>query len=127
MLRRRLLPLLLVLSAFGALCAVAPWRADAQDLAARKEELERRKASLDGQIAEQDRALAAADAQIAETQAALSKATVQLELVMRSPVRKQVFPLADAQILIPMMRWFGLDFSSSEVIYHGPISGIFRL
>jgi uncharacterized coiled-coil protein SlyX len=79
-LRRRLVPLLLVLSAFSALCATAPW-AEAQDLAARKEELERRKASLDSQVAEQDRKITEADQQIAQTQSDLSLATVQLELV----------------------------------------------
>jgi hypothetical protein len=83
-LRRRvlfpLLPVLLALSAFAALCATAPW-ASAQDLQARKEELERKKASLDGQVAEQERKIAEADQQIAQTQADLSVSTVELELV----------------------------------------------
>jgi uncharacterized coiled-coil protein SlyX len=80
-LRRRLVPIVLVLSAFGALCSLAPWAAGAQDLAARKEELERRKASLDSQIADQDRKITEADALVAQKRDDLAKSTIELELV----------------------------------------------
>jgi hypothetical protein len=66
--------------AFGALCATATG-VDAQDLAARKDELERRKAGLDGQIATEDRKINDADQQIAQKQSDLALATVELELV----------------------------------------------
>ena len=79
-LRRRVIPVLLALSAFAALCAAAPW-ADAQDLASRKEELERQKASLDGRIATEDQKIAAADQQIAQKQGDLARATIETELV----------------------------------------------
>lgn len=105
MFRRRLLPIFLVLSAFGALCAIAPWAA-AQDLAARKDELEQRKAQLDGQIGSFERTINEADQEIAQITSSLNRATVNLELVAdeyartvdarREPARTRVQIAIDA-------------------------------
>ncbi|HEV8297611.1 MAG TPA: DUF3048 domain-containing protein [Acidimicrobiales bacterium] len=104
---RRLLPIVFVLSAFAALCAVAPFAA-AQDLATQKEQLERRAADLDAKIGTEERNIADADALIAQRQVELNKANVQLELLAdeyaravdsrREPARTRVLIAIDAYV-----------------------------
>lgn len=102
---RRLVSVLVALCAFAAWAAVAP-EADAQDLGARKAELEQRKAELDRAIAGHKQTIATADQQIAASTAALRRATVELELVAdeyaravdrrRGPARTRVQIAIDA-------------------------------
>jgi hypothetical protein len=104
---RRLIPIVLVLSAFAALCANAP-AAGAQDLATQKEQLERRSADLDTKIGAEDRKIAEADQAIAQRQTELNRATVQLELLAddyartvdnrREPARTRVEIAIDAYV-----------------------------
>lgn len=105
--RRSLLCVLAVLSALVALCTAAP-AASAQDAAAQKDQLDRRKRDLDAKIAEQDSIITQTDQLIAQRQAELDRANVQLELLAddyaravdsrREPARTRVLIAIDAYV-----------------------------
>jgi hypothetical protein len=105
--RRTLLSVLVVLSALVALCATAPV-AGAQDTAAQKDQLDKRKRDLDAKIGEQDAIINQSDQLIAQRQAELDRANVQTELLAdeyarvvdnrREPARTRVLIAIDAYV-----------------------------